>query len=219
MSSESPEPLVRDAFAVRERLGDPRLPLIIGCLPLPVDPRQWRYPAPFAPRALPRFITTKKQTLRRSSIPTTRQWLMSVSFAVGRQKPVAITTEQSAPRRASVLSASRFEPLVPCMGLCLSRSFGTPAYLYPSSVSLFDPKAVSSSRPALRPCRRAQKLSKVGRRTDLIACSALARPYLDSFEHDGTLAAVGMTIRGELAFGRGSIAPQPCIRWARGPEP
>ena len=33
--------------------------------------------------------TTKKQTLRRSSIPTTRQWLMSVSFAVGRQKPVA----------------------------------------------------------------------------------------------------------------------------------
>src|SRR6516164_3131050 len=89
MSSESPEPLVRDAFAVRERLGDPRLPLIIGCLPLPVDPRQWRYPAPFAPRALPRFITTKKQTLRRSSIPTTRQWLMSVSFAVGRQKPVA----------------------------------------------------------------------------------------------------------------------------------
>ena len=120
---------------------------------------------------------------------------------------------------ASVLSASRLEPLVPCMGLCLSRSFGTPAYLYPSSVSLFDPKAVSSSRPALRPCRRAQKLSKVGRRTNLVPRSALARPYLDSFEHDGTLAAVGMTIRGELAFGRGSIAPQPCIRWARGPEP
>jgi hypothetical protein len=107
----------------------------------------------------------------------------------------------------------------PCMGLFLSRSFGTPAHLYLSSVSLFDPKAVSSSRPALRPCRRAQELSKVGRRTNRVACSALARPYLDSFEHDGTLGAVGMAIRGELAFGRGSIAPQPCIRWARGPEP
>ena|SRR5437867_5015612 len=53
---------------------------------------------------------------------------------------------------------------------------------------------------------------KVGRRTNLSTCFALARPYLDSFEHDGPLGAVGMTIRGELAFGRGSIAPQPCIR-------
>src|SRR6266705_2876377 len=75
---------------------------------------------------------------------------------------------------ASVLSASRLEPLVPCMGLYLSRSFGTPAHLYPSSVSLFDPKAVSSSRSALRPCRRAQELSKVGRRTNLAAFSAFA---------------------------------------------
>src|SRR3984893_3833523 len=50
---------------------------------------------------------------------------------------------------------------------------------------------------------------KVGRRTNLAACSALARPYLDSSEHDGTLGVVGMAIRGELAFGRGSIAPQP----------
>src|SRR3984893_5471807 len=30
---------------------------------------------------------------------------------------------------ASVLSASRFEPLAPCMGLFLSRGFGTPAHL------------------------------------------------------------------------------------------
>ena len=29
-----------------------RLPLNIGFLPLPVDPSQWRWPAPFAPRAL-----------------------------------------------------------------------------------------------------------------------------------------------------------------------
>jgi hypothetical protein len=32
--------------------------------------------------------------------------------------------------------------------------------------------------------------------------SAVARPHLDSFEHDGTLGAIGMTIRGEPAFGR-----------------
>jgi len=60
---------------------------------------------------------------------------------------------------------------------------------------------------------------KVGRRAKLAACSELARPYLDSFEHDGTLGAIGMTIRGEPAFGRGSVAPQPCIRWVQGPEP
>jgi hypothetical protein len=41
---------------------------------------------------------------------------------------------------------------------------------------------------------------KVGRRPNLAAYSDLARPHLDSFEHDGTLCAVGMTIRGEPAF-------------------
>jgi len=45
---------------------------------------------------------------------------------------------------------------------------------------------------------------KVGRRTNLSKRSALARPYLDSSEHGGTLDAVGMTIRGEPAFGRES---------------
>jgi len=38
-----------------------RLPLIIGFLPLPVDPIQRWWPTPFAPRALPRFITTTRQ--------------------------------------------------------------------------------------------------------------------------------------------------------------
>src|SRR5512132_2976651 len=42
---------------------------------------------------------------------------------------------------------------------------------------------------------------KISRRTNLAACFALARPYLDGFEHDGTLNAVAMTIRGEPAFG------------------
>jgi hypothetical protein len=39
---------------------------------------------------------------------------------------------------------------------------------------------------------------------NLAAYSGLARPHLDSFEHDGSLDAVGTTIRGELAIGRGS---------------
>src|SRR5229473_1762693 len=63
---------------------------------------------------------------------------------------------------ASVLSASRLEPLVPCMGLFLSRSFGTPAHLL-SFISFFvrSEKPVSSSRPAAAPGRRAQELSRL----------------------------------------------------------
>jgi len=89
----------------------------------------------------------------------------------------------------------------------------------PSSVSLFDLKArfFVPTRSSARPSRAGAV--KVGRCTNFSTCFALARPYLDSFEHDGTLGAVGMTIRGEPAFGRGSIAPQPCIRWVQGPEP
>jgi hypothetical protein len=45
---------------------------------------------------------------------------------------------------------------------------------------------------------------KVGRRTGLSARSAHARPCLDGSEHDGTLDALGTTIRGELAIGHGS---------------
>jgi len=83
---------------------------------------------------------------------------------------------------------------------------------------------VRSESPFLRP--DPQQRQAVARRScqgwplhHLSTCFALARPYLDSFEHDGPLGAVGMTIRGEPAFGRGSIAPQPCIRWVQGPEP
>ena len=42
---------------------------------------------------------------------------------------------------------------------------------------------------------------KVGRRTNLSACSALA---IDRPEHDDTLDAIGTMIRGELAMGRES---------------
>src|SRR6266851_9308646 len=63
---------------------------------------------------------------------------------------------------ASVLSASRLEPLAPCMGLFLSRSFGTPAHLL-SFISFFvrSEKPVSSFRPAAAPGRRAQELSRL----------------------------------------------------------
>ena len=47
---------------------------------------------------------------------------------------------------ASVLSSSRLEPLVPCMGLFLSRSFGTPAHPIFSSVPLFDPSSTGAER-------------------------------------------------------------------------
>jgi hypothetical protein len=43
---------------------------IIGFLPLPVDPIQWRWPAPFAPRALPRFTTTTEQSAPNPRIGT-----------------------------------------------------------------------------------------------------------------------------------------------------
>src|SRR6266849_9595670 len=52
--------------------------------------------------------------------------------------------------------------LSPCMGLFLSRSFGTPAHLL-SFMSFFvrSEKPVSSSRPAAAPGRRAQELSRL----------------------------------------------------------
>ena len=54
----------------------------------------------------------------------------------------------------------------------------SPNSSYPSSVPLFDPKAVPSSRPALRPCRRAQELSGLAVAPTY---SAFARPYLDTW--------------------------------------
>ena len=95
-------------------------------------------------------------------------------------------------------------PRFPCMGFVKEAAFqqGDRSAHLSSSVSLFDLRAVSSSRPALRLRWRAQKLSRLGRRTDLTTGSAVARPHLDSFEHDGTVGAIGMTIGGEPACGR-----------------
>ena len=50
------------------------------------------------------------------------------------------------------------------------------------------------TRSSLAPARA--EAVKVGRHIDLTTGSAVARPRLDSFEHDGTLGAIGMTIGG-----------------------
>ena len=76
------------------------------------------------------------------------------------------------------------------------------SFLLSRSVSLFDVESrfFAPTRSIAKPARA--RAVKVGRRTDLSTCSALARPYLDGSEHGGTLDAVGMTIRGEPAFSR-----------------
>src|SRR6478672_6654291 len=56
--------------------------------------------------------------------------------------------------------------------------------------------------PAVLQSRRAQEAVKVGRRTNLSTYSGPCQASLDSSQHGGTLDTVGMTIRGEPAFGR-----------------
>jgi hypothetical protein len=86
------------------------------------------------------------------------------------------------------------------MGLSLSRNLPGPRIFFLRRFLDLISKSVSSSRPASLRSMRAEAV-KIGRRTNLAACFALARPYLDGFEHDGPLNAVAMTIRGEPAFG------------------
>ena len=91
------------------------------------------------------------------------------------------------------------------MGPSLSRDFAGATHLF-SLIGFF----VRSHSPFLRPdalfCsrRRAQEPSRLAVAPTFPHCSALARPYLDGSEHDGTLDAIGTTIRGELAIGRES---------------
>jgi hypothetical protein len=102
------------------------------------------------------------------------------------------------------------------MGLFLSRSFDQGASFLRrflcSIRSLFlrpDPRFAHAG--ARRSCQGWPSRRSCSRRCP-------ARPQLDGFEHDGMLAAVGMTIRGEPASGHESIAPQPCIGWVQGPN-
>ena len=92
--------------------------------------------------------------------------------------------------------------------LCLVWGFRSQAEIYHLHLFLsFVPSLCStgaiipSSRPALRSRRRAGAV-KVGRRTPTLRHAPPLPPHLDSFEPDGTLGAIGMTIRGEPAFGR-----------------
>ena len=50
---------------------------------------------------------------------------------------------------------------------------------------------------------------KVGRRTNLSACSALARPYLDGSEHDGTLDAIGVSRVASISLRMSATANTP----------
>jgi hypothetical protein len=76
-------------------------------------------------------------------------------------------------------------------------------FLLSSSVSLFDLEIpFLRPDPAVLQSRRAQEAVKVGRRTNLSTYSGPCQASLDSSQHGGTLDTVGMTIRGEPAFGR-----------------
>src|SRR5271170_8232962 len=88
------------------------------------------------------------------------------------------------------------------MGLSKSSTYFTAFSTSFIPVSLFDLESrfFAPTRSIAKPARAGAV--KVGRRTSLSTRSALARPYLYSSEHGGTLDAVGMTIRGEPAFGR-----------------
>jgi hypothetical protein len=109
-------------------------------------------------------------------------------------------------QRSNPHRACRAIPAHPCAvslyGAFQGVSSGRAAHLF-SFVGFF----VRFESPFLRPdpprstSTRAGAV-KVGRRANLTACTAVARPHLDSAEHDGTLGAIGMTIRGELACGR-----------------
>src|SRR5450631_3844556 len=92
----------------------------------------------------------------------------------------------------------------PCMGLSKSSTYFTAFLTSFIPVSLFDLESrfFAPTRSIAKPARAGAV--KVGRRPNLAAYSGLARPHLDSFEHDGRLDAVGTTIRGGLAIGRGS---------------
>ena len=76
----------------------------------------------------------------------------------------------------------------------------------------------SIREPFLRPDRtslarvRAEAV-RVGRRTNLPTGSAVARPHLDSFEHDGIAWCDRDDDRRGARLRARSIAPQPCIRW------
>jgi hypothetical protein len=73
---------------------------------------------------------------------------------------------------------------------------------FPSSVSLFDLRAVSSSRPALRLRWRAQKLSRLAVAPTLRGAPPLPGHTVTASSTTARFGAIGMTIGGEPACGR-----------------
>src|SRR5450755_2103356 len=82
---------------------------------------------------------------------------------------------------------------------CQAVSEGDLAFL----IGFFVRPGIPFLRPDPQYCKAGARRSCQGWPSHQLSTrSALARPYLDSSEHGGTLDAVGMTIRGEPAFGR-----------------
>src|SRR5215471_6878220 len=149
-----------------------------------------------------------------------RSTTMTHPFAPWALPHFVATTRQSAPLRRIGTFSLTVGAACACMGFLLSSGFRAAillsCFLDRFLCSIWNP--VSSPRPAVLQSRARAGAVKVGRHTDLSTNFELARPYLDSSEHGGTLDAIGITIRGEPAFrARRSIAPHPCIRW--GPRP
>ena len=98
----------------------------------------------------------------------------------------------------------------PCMGLFLSRSFNQHGLSFFLRFFVFFVPTRHSGKPSRAGAVKAGRLFG-------------DHPQRLGSEHGGTIecsrAISKMTIRGELAFERGSIAPQPCMRWVQGPEP
>ena len=88
----------------------------------------------------------------------------------------------------------------PLYGAFIVKEFARQQIFCPSSLFLFDLKDGFLARTALRPGRRAVK---VGRCTNLAACSAFSRPYLDGFEGNGTLTRSGQRSEGSPLSGAG----------------
>ncbi len=106
---------------------------------------------------------------------------------------------------ASVQAATRVNAEQALYGLCQGRGVSTgdrSVNFFPSSVSLFDLRAVSSSRPALRLRWRAQKLSRLAVAPTLRQAPPLPGHSLTASSTTARFGSIGMTIRGEPACGR-----------------
>jgi hypothetical protein len=87
-------------------------------------------------------------------------------------------------------------PMPPCMGLLLSRTLSRDSSFFFVSLFVRSGKPVSSPRPTNPGRCRAQALSRLAVAPTLPRAAIIARPYLDSSEHAGTMMMVGITFEG-----------------------